>query len=335
MKAFSKIVISCAAAAAAALTLSACGDPAAEGKVKVYMPDGAPALAMAQLMTEEPDLGREVSYNVVDASAVQTYVSDGTADICVLPVNAAAKVAGDGEEYTMLGVVTHGNLFMLASPEEAAISSSDELTTLVGKTVGCIQLQSFVGTVIKAILTDNGIPYQVVQDSSKGDADKVNLVNIANPANEISPSAPFDYMIAAEPVVTAKTKSGALKVAGDLQELYGGGGYPQAVMVAKNSLIQSDGGFISDFIDEVEESAEWILSADPSVIAGAVNGHGGANTLNANNLTADTIRRCAISFTIAASARDDVLAFIQKYNAVTSDNLTLSDAFFYGYEAEQ
>ena len=334
MKKFVKIVAAASLAACVSWSFAACArDGSDGGVVSVYMPDGAPALAMAQLMVEEPDLGIETKYNVVDANTIQTYVSGGGADVCILPVNAAAAVAGDGKSYTMLGVVTHGNLYMLSAKYDQNVTS-ENLTSLVGKSVGCIQLQSFVGTVLKAVLDVKGIPYTVVEDVSQADEGKVNLINIANPATEITPAAEFDYMVAAEPVVTAKTSNGAIKVVGDLQQLYGEGGYPQAVMVAKNSLAEDEPEYITALISAVTESAEWIVSDDASAedIVEAVNGNGGA-TLNVNNLKPQTISRCAVSFQTALSAREEVLAFIQKYNAVTQSDIKVSDSFFYGYGA--
>ena len=176
-----------------------------------------------------------------------------------------------------------------------------------------------------------GIGYTVVADASQASPDSVNLINIANPASEISPSAEFDYMIAAEPVVTAKTSDGALGVVGDLQALYGEGGYPQAVMIAKNSLIESDPEFIRALVDAVAEGAQKLASdgADIASIIEAVNANGGAGTLTAGNLKPETLKRCAIAFEAAADAKSDVLSFIEKYNAVTNMSLSLSDAFFY------
>ena len=71
------------------------------------MPDGAPALAMAQLMVSESDTE---SYHVVDSSTIQTYVTgeNPKADLCILPLNLASKLLGTGETYQMLGTVTHG-----------------------------------------------------------------------------------------------------------------------------------------------------------------------------------------------------------------------------------
>lgn len=328
--------IACAAAAVFVLGVSACAEDTGSGEFSytVAMPDGAPALAAARLMVEDMQFGVEVNYTVVNSNAITQQVSGGVADICILPVNAAVQLAGSGETYSLLGTVTHGNLYMLSAkyPDEQITVSN--LDTLVGKTVGCIQLSSFVGNVFKIILEDNDIPYTVVESVSDAKSDSVNLINIADPSTGITPAAEFDYMIGAEPLVTAKTTAApALKIVGDIQALYGENGFPQAVMLAKNSVIEQNGEFIADFISAVEANAEWIASddADMTAIVNAINAnYGGAtSSLNANNLNSTVISRCAIEFVPATECRQEITGFIDKLEAVTGTTLTVADKFFY------
>ena len=243
------------AAAASALAFAACGDGnnGNGGGASSYtgaMPDGAPALAAAQLMAEDMQFGKEVTYTVVNANAIGRQVSGGKADVCILPVNAAAQLAGDGKTYKLLGTVTHGNLYMLSSEHTEEITA-ENIDTLVGKTVGCIQLDNFVGGVLKMILEENGLDYEVVEEASAAREGVVNLIAVADPAT-INPSLGYDYYVCAEPLVTAKTSGGALSVVGDIQALYGEEGFPQAVMVAKNSVIACD----PQFRLKINESAD-------------------------------------------------------------------------------
>lgn len=328
--------IACAAAAVFVLGVSACAEDTGSGEFSytVAMPDGAPALAAARLMVEDMQFGGEVNYTVVNSNAITQQVSGGVADICILPVNAAVQVAGSGETYSLLGTVTHGNLYMLSAKHPDEQITVSNLKSLVGKTVGCIQLSSFVGNVFKIILEDNDVPYSVVESVSDAKSDSVNLINIAEPSTGITPAAEFDYMIGAEPLVTAKTTAApALKIVGDIQALYGENGFPQAVMLAKNSVIEQNGEFIADFISAVEANAEWIASddADMTAIVNAINAnYGGAtSSLNANNLNSTVISRCAIEFVSATECRQEITDFIDKLEAVTGTTLTIADKFFY------
>ena len=352
MKGLKKVVAValCAATAATfAAGISACSPDESSGEFSytVAMPDGAPALAAARLMVEDMQFGGEVNYTVVNSNAITQQVSGGVADICILPVNAAVQLAGSGETYSLLGTVTHGNLYysllgtvthgnlyMLSAKHPDEQITVSNLDTLVGKTVGCIQLSSFVGNVFKIILEDNDIPYTMVESVSDAKSDSVNLINIADPSTGITPAAEFDYMIGAEPLVTAKTTAApALKIVGDIQALYGENGFPQAVMLAKNSVIEQNGEFIADFISAVEENAEWIASddADMTAIVNAINAnYGGAtSSLNANNLNSTVISRCAIEFVSATECRQEITGFIDKLEAVTGTTLTIADKFFY------
>ena len=135
------------------------------GKVKVYAPDGAPALALAKLMTEETAFGDsvEAEYNVVDASTIQTYVTGANpaADICVLPVNLAVKLLGSGEKYKLLGTLTHGNLYILS--KDGTPITRENISSLKGKTVGVVNLASVPGLTFKLILKNSGVEYTEVR----------------------------------------------------------------------------------------------------------------------------------------------------------------------------
>lgn len=308
--------------------------------VSVYMPDGAPALAFAESMSKsENDDGMKFEYHVVNAATIQTYVTGANpaADVCVLPVNAACMLLGSGENYKMLGTVTHGNLYMLkkANGEEITL---DNLDTLVGKTVGVVNLAAIPGLTFKLILNDNNIEYNVVDNGGDTAADKVNLMAV-DPATGVIPSnASCDYFVVPEPAATTKVKAtnGALSFAGDLQSLYGEeNGYPQAVLVAKNSLIESHPEIIADLKQAATSNSAWLLDENTSaeMIVNAVTSHltdGMAPTFTANNLNKQVIEHCAIKFVSSADCKEEVKSFINKLIAVQSSASAVpSDTFFY------
>lgn len=308
--------------------------------VSVYAPDGAPALALAQLMSEDMTFSTSsakynVDYNVVAPTTIQTYVSgNNQADLCVLPINAAAKVLGTGSTYKMLGVVTHGNIFIITADGEAAQLTTENLSSLIGKKVGSIQLGNVVGLTLKLVLQQNDIPYVTGTDpSAAADPNAVNLYNITDPTT-ISPALPYDYMVAAEPVISAKTSTGALKVVGNLQTLYGEGGYPQAVLVAKADFINGNKAFVEAFIEAMQENVDWLAAQTTSaetVIAAIQKGlpDGASPTFNAKNLTKTVIANCSIRFDSAADSKQEVKDFLAKLSEVAGETYTVSDNFFY------
>ncbi len=130
-----------------------------EGKVSVYAPDGAPALGIANLLAGVESFSNEVSYNVVNASLVQTFVTGANpkADICVLPVNLAVKLLGSGQKYKLVGTLTHGNLYLLS--KDGAQITADNISSLKGKKVGVVNLAAVPGLTFKVILKNSGLDF--------------------------------------------------------------------------------------------------------------------------------------------------------------------------------
>lgn len=306
------------------------------GKYSVYAPDGAPALALAQLCLEEKS---EFKINVVNATTISTYVTGANpqADFAIVPVNAASKMLGTGTNYKMLGTVTHGNLFLLKKATGVEITTAN-LSSLVGKTVGVINLANVPGLMLKVILQQNNIPFNQLTDGAEIATDKVNLKDVK--ATEAIPSnAECDYFVVPEPAATTKINGtgGKLSVAASLQTLYGGeNGYPQAVAVAKSSVIESDKKAVDNFIKALKDNQSWINDSNTSAetIVNAIKSKLTADltpTFSAANLNATVIANCGIRFTSNADGKQSVLDILEKLNAVSNNAWgTPADAFFYG-----
>lgn len=130
--------------------------------VSVYMPDGAPALSMAKMMCVNPDVGKSLNFHVVAANTINSCVTynDETknADLCVMPVSAAAKLLGSGSRYQLLGGVTHGNLFIISS-DGSPVTAENIADKLGGKKVGVVNLSAVPGLTFKMILNKYGVSY--------------------------------------------------------------------------------------------------------------------------------------------------------------------------------
>ncbi|MCD8372909.1 MAG: hypothetical protein LUD27_06390 [Clostridia bacterium] len=334
MKKFIAAALCAATAMCCSIGFSACGSETDE--ITMYMPDGAPALAAAMLMSEDTDLGADVTYNVVDSSLITSYVTgdEPEADVCILPLNAAAQKLGTGETYQLLGTVTHGNLYIVSKTETTEITAAN-LSSLVGKTVGVVQLTAVPGLTFEVILNDNDIDYNIVGNDGSTSDTAVNLVAMSA-ASDVS-SYDYDYYVIPEPAMSNLTgKMAALTCVGSLQTLYGSeGGYPQAVLVAKTELIQSNPDFITALTSAIETAADWLTLETTSMdtVVSAISGHlteGLSPTFTAANLSAAVIQNCAIYFTSAADGKAEITSFLSKYSAVSGTTYTVSDSFFYG-----
>ena len=302
-------------------------------EVTVYMPDGAPALAMAGMMFEDKEEDG-VSYYVTKADAIASKVTykDETknADFCVMPLNAASKLLGDGNRYVMLGAVTHGNLYIVSKSE--TVYTRENLSSLVGKKVGVLQINNVPGLTFKTVLNNLGIAWAEIKNDGTVYEDKVNLVAITD-ATAVG-TVDADCFVVAEPAATAQGKKG-YNIVGDLQALYGGeNGYPQAVLVAKKEMTETHSGWTSDFVEEVQASMEWLKTATGEQIVSSVNGHLDntlqESSLKAPLLTADVIGRCGVRYTTAQDCKAAATALLQGFIAVKADSTLLpQDGFFW------
>ena len=314
-----------------AVGFAACGDGKEEKEVVVYMPDGAPALALAGLMAE--DTAEDgVTYNVVPATAIASKVTykeeEKNADLCVMPITAASKLLGNGEKYQMLGAVTHGNLYLINKFGEEV---SSDMSSLIGETVGVLQINEVPGLTFKATLNKYGIPWQELTSDGIKAVDKVNLVAISGP--EAVGAIDADFYMIAEPAASAQANKG-YSIVGNLQTLYGGeNGYPQAVLVAKKSLVEEKPQWVKEFVSKVEGSAEWLSTASGEEIVAAVSAHmedeGTATSLKAPLLSSAVLGRCGIYFTYAADCMVEVEGFLNGMMAINSKAAAIPSQEFY------
>ena len=155
---------------AAACVFTACAGENDDGTYTVYAPDGAPALALANAVNEDDD---RYDFRIVASNAITAQVQgeEPAADFCILPVNVAAKLLGKGETYQMLGTVTNGNMYLLTTGDNPGITT-DNLSTLVGKTVGVVQLNNVPGLTFQAVLSRNDIDYQNLGNDIEAASDR-------------------------------------------------------------------------------------------------------------------------------------------------------------------
>ena len=140
----------------------------------------------------------------------------------------------------------------------------------------------------------------------------------------------------AEPAATAQAKKG-YQIVGDLQSLYGGeNGYPQAVLLAKKTLVEEKTEWVKDFVEKVEVGATWLKGVSGEEIVAAVSAHmedqDTATSLKAPLLSSAVLDRCGVSFTYAATCSMEVEGFLGEMLAVNSGAAAIpSKAFYWEY----
>lgn len=334
MKKFLALIATVVLCVICAFGAAGCGKDS--GKLKIFVPDGAPALSLSGIA--QTDANGYFDVSVVDASTIQAYVSGNMeADVAIMPVNAAVKLLGNGKNYKLLGTVTHGNLYLMKKASGVDIATAADLNVLVGKTVGVINLDNVPGLTFKVILSDNGLEFNELKEGVSIAGDKVNLKKVE--AVDVTPAnSECDYFVVPEPAATTKQSKteGKLSVCGNLQSLYGEeGGYPQAVAVAKSSLIESNQKAVSAFVSSFEFSQSWMANESTSaqaIISAIDNMTKGDfdHAFTAENLTKGVIANCSIKYEKNESGKAKIIAFMKKLNAVSSSPWgTPAEEFFY------
>ncbi len=300
----------------------------------VVAPDGAPALALAKLMAED-EAGDGVSYRVVDASTVSARVTNAdmekNADFCVLPVTAASKLLGNGEKYRMLGLVTQGNLYLVSKKSTTPLDAAT-IRALHGKTCGVLKMNEVPGLTFRATLARLGVEYEMLGEGTVAREDKLNLKAVD--AKGIDGS--LEYYLVAEPQAS-KLKRAGFSLVGDLQALYGdeSGGYPQAALVVKTSVLEKNEAFVKAFTKKVAAAGEWLYTASAEEIYGAVISHFDDETRTAlfsvETLGLETRARCGVRFSYAWECKTRVGGFLAEMISINGKAAAIpSDIFYQG-----
>lgn len=124
--------------------------------VNVVAPDGAPALAIAKFINDNQNFGtgKTFNYKVVTSDKIGGAVAQGTGDIVIIPVNAASKLYKTNN-YKLVSVVTHGNLYIMSTEKiQSVLELKDKIIGVIGQ--GLVPDLTF-----KAILKDNLMKTQV------------------------------------------------------------------------------------------------------------------------------------------------------------------------------
>ena len=128
------------------------------GTIKVYVPDGAPLLAVANLATQADMTvnGYTVEVVVETAQNISVAMVQGTADIAVLPANAGVNlIASKNVGYKFLCSNTQGILYMIANADGA--NGTVKPADLAGKKIGCIGQGAAPQYAVEKVLTAAGL----------------------------------------------------------------------------------------------------------------------------------------------------------------------------------
>jgi NitT/TauT family transport system substrate-binding protein len=305
------------------LLFTACGTKKG-GDILIVMPDGAPALVFAQMMSETQELdGYKISYEVVaGVQGIQSKIEDF--DIAVMPLNLGANLYNQGENLQLLSVNIHGVLYIVG--KEGNIGTLSDLSVLKGKVVYNIGKGGTPDITFLYMLDRAGIAYAET-DGEIIDAETVALKYVNDGSVIIAGllSGTVDYAVIGEPVVTAAVArtSGAVSVICDLQQLWkeatgqeGQYAYPQAGIFAKKSFIENNKAIVKKILEKTEGVSDWLVNNKETAV-NAIKNHYGTSI---NILTDDSIARSNIYTLYTQEARQA----IDNYFEILNDKNALS-----------
>ena len=301
--------------------------------LKVYMPDGAPALGLAvEMMNPTASDKYKLDMTVVDASTIATYVTgeNPAADVCIMPINAAAKLLGDGSKYKLLGSVTNGNIYIIT--KNGVQITKDNVSELVGKTVGVVNLANVPGLTTQIVFKMLGLKVNVMGNDSTVMTDAVNLVAVN--ATDVTPAGTCDYYIVPEPAATTKVTKAGFTMVGSLQDLYSDEGmYPQAVLVVKADLLANNPDLADYLASVITNNANNVANADVASLVNAIETNlteGMTPSLSAGTLNADAIKGCNIKFVPVKDNHKYFTDFIDKLIDINANSTkAVEEGFFF------
>lgn len=302
--------------------------------VDVYLPDGTPALAVAQAITEGVDIdGYSVNFHIIAAGDIgKVFAAHDDADLAIMPTIGAAGVYSNGMGIQLVSTNVFGNLFIVGVNGTAA--SLAELKGKVVMTTAATTIQLF-----QYLLEQNEIEYEL--GSQAVDADKVYLNSYDSGQQIIQALKAAEakqteaYGVLGEPQVTmCQANVPSARIAVDFQaewkSLTEFDGYPQASLIARGSFASSHSSFVSAFADALKGNAAWLADAEniaafKSALAAYNETADYQSTLATANLTTATIERCNLGFQSASDVKASVIDYIGRLNP----SVELKDDFFF------
>lgn len=321
MKKLIAVIVCLAVIAALICSFVACTPtPLQMTELNIYLPDGAPALAVANLFETQYIADKVLNLHITTGIDVQSKVLSGEADIVICPTNMAATLYNKGADYKLISANIFGLLYLVGNKPAASLNE------LVGKVVHSIGKNNTPEYVFKTILANADIECVESDVAVEG---KV-AIRYYGTGGEIIPrlkSGEFDYAILGEP---AATKSAAPELF-DLQALWKQAteldeSYPQAGVFVKSALLE-DADFIDELLNALTSNAQYLQDNSDKVASLLVQN--GSSDFNGVTFTKQVLERCNIRCVKATDCKTQLTAYFNAIAAINS-SFTLPNDGFYG-----
>lgn len=291
-------------------------------RLQIYVPDGAPSLAVANIIEGGKIGDYKANVTISTGEDVVAKCGSGQADIAILPTNAAVKICSTRDDYQLFTTNVWGLLYVVGWSE---VSSILELN---GKTVASIGMGNTGEYLFKRILDVNGVSYA-------DNGVKLNYVDDGTTAVGMLMQNKCDFALLGEPAATnainkAKANGKTLYRVFDLQALWQDvtesdkTGYPQASVIVKKSLLVQHG--FADALYKVLTDNNAYLSNNVKKLGDVLQSAGSLLTVN---YTADIISRCNINVVKACTIKQEIHDYLEQFGAQFTQ--MLKDEIYYEF----
>lgn len=218
-------------------------------KITISFRDGIPALTLARMMSESKE-DDSINYDMVASPDVLTSkVLNKEADFAIVPSNFAAIAYNKGVGYKIVGTGVWGNAYILTNDENI-----NTIQDIKGKTVTLFGKGLTPDLMTKFVLKSNDI-----------DLEKDITLEYLSAPTEIAPTFlanKANIVLAPEPMATAillkNEKAKRLVSLNEEVKKFGlENGYPQATLIVKEELIESNKALVDEIIDKYIHSIKW------------------------------------------------------------------------------
>ncbi|MCL2556684.1 MAG: hypothetical protein FWE03_06710 [Firmicutes bacterium] len=242
--------------------------------VTIYVPDGPPLLALANIYTESSKVqGVDIEVYRTTGPLIGGHLIAGRPDFALVPMNLAATRFNTDGEYILAGVALWGLLHIIENTNHSDGNYATSLNDLVGQTIIAYQRNMSPGIVLETILRENGLTVNWMTAADDVNPNAVNIIALADNAaantaimgnNAAWPDARFALL--AEPVASMRESENNFRRAFDLQDEWAAAfededfdaRIPQVGVVVRSSLANYHPAFVNEVLSLIEGSISFV-----------------------------------------------------------------------------
>ncbi|MCM1289924.1 MAG: hypothetical protein NC132_03735 [Corallococcus sp.] len=309
----------------AMLSLFFCGCSNGSDSVTCYVPDGAPALAVANIASGKNIGDTSVETIVTTGEDVVAKCASGEADLAVLPTNAAVTICSKRSDYVMYSVNVHGLLYVVGTKHIADVSQlqGEILSIGLGNTPEFV-FKTVLDAATVQYASDGAVQIKYYQDGS----------TIIPLLMQAAQKGETKFAVLGEPAVSnllakAEQQSKEMYRLFDLQQLWQQAtnsqtaGYPQASLIVKRNLLQNK--TFADSLKTLVFSNGEFLQNNVGELNALMQSIGSSLDVN---YTSEIIKNCNLNPVFAKDVKADIETYLNKFAAV-QQYLPLSQDIFY------